>query len=148
MDQAELQIALYCILKNGNLKFTSSKKCKDNQAHCVIEIDFHHRIDFKYLTIVKRQRFENGVNRDNEKYRNVCLTLDDDDELCTPNGYGFDIKSNSSPYEIDFILPKTRTKNVKLSFRETEPAAGQGANYHALIADLKIRYSNVYDTGE
>ena len=121
--------------------------CYVDQARCVIEIDFHHRIDFKYLTIVKRQRFENGVNRDNEKYRNVCLTLDDDDELCTPNRYGFDIKSNSSPYEIDFILPKTRTKKVKLSFRETEPAPGQNSVY-ALIADLKIRYSNVYDTGK
>ena len=134
-------------MKNGNLKFALSKVCYVDQARCVIEIDFHHRIDFKYLTIVKRQRFENGVNRDNEKYRNVCLTLDDDDELCTPNRYGFDIKSNSSPYEIDFILPKTRTKKVKLSFRETEPAPGQNSVY-ALIADLKIRYSNVYDTGK
>ena len=128
-------------MKNGNLKFALSKKCKDNQAHCVIEINFHHRIDFKYLTIVKRQRFQNGVNINNEGYLNVCLTLDDDDELCTPNQYGFKSKSNSSPYEIDFILPRTRTKKVQLSFRETKPAPGMGYNYHATIADLKIRYS-------
>ena len=127
------------------MKIGFSKVCKLNKAYCVIQINFHNAIDFKYLTIVKGQRFENGINKFNERYPNVCLTLDDDDELCTPNWYGFDVKSNSPPYEIDFILPKTKTKKVQLSFRQTEPSPGS-VNYHALIADLKIRYSNVHIT--
>ena len=78
---------------------------------------------------------------DNNFYNNVCLKLDNDSnyELCTPHQYGFSTKSNSWPYEIDFILPKKNTRTVQLIFRETQnPFQG---NYHAMIADLKIYHS-------
>ena len=39
-------------------------------------------------------------------------------------------------------------KNVKLVFREVSPPPGQTGNYHAQIADLKIHYSNMYESGE
>ena len=124
------------------MKIALSEVCYSNQEKCVIEINFLNPIDFKYLTIVKwvqgtlKERFKN-------MYKNVCLTLDDDIELCTPHVYGFEDKSNSPPYEIDFIFPKTRTKKVRLSFRETQlPPQYRPGNYHAQIADLKIRYSD------
>ena len=122
--------------------------CAWGAGNCDLEIEFHNAIDFQYLTIVKRQRIQNGINIDNEFYNNACLILDDNEELCTTNGYGFDVKSNSAPYEIDFILPKKNVKKVKLMFRETEVPPGESGNYHAQIADLKIHYSNVHETGK
>ena len=124
------------------MKVGFSKVCSYNQADCVIEINFYNPIDFKYLTIVKWMNDVNLKERFKNMYKNVCLTLDDENKLCTPNWYGFDVKSNSPPYEIDFILPKTRTKKVRLSFHETQLPLGHNGNYHAQIADLKIRYSD------
>ena len=98
--------------------------------------------------MVKRQRIlENGINADNEWYNNVCVILDDNEELCTSFPYGFEYESNSPPYQIDFVFSKPKVKNVKLIFRENKPPEGQSGNYHAQVADLKIYYSDVHDNG-
>ena len=39
-------------------------------------------------------------------------------------------------------------KNVKLVFREVAAPPGQTGNYHAQIADLKILYSHIHESGE
>ena len=94
------------------------------------------------MTTAKRQRIQNEVNSDNVRYHNVCLTLDDSDQpqLCTLNDYGFDISSNSPPYEIDFVFPKQPVRKLQLSFNGDEPTNSAG-NIYALISDLKIFYN-------
>ena len=116
-----------------------SQSCND-PAKCVVDINFHSAIDFQYLTIVMRHRLRNGVTTPILKYKYYCLTLDDNDEVCTTSEYGFDEKSKSPPYEIDFVLPKRQVKNVKLSHKQSIHDIG---GYHLLIADLKIHYQNV-----
>ena len=127
-------------MSSSDLKISFSNKCQVDQTRCIIEINFHNVIDFKYLTIVKRQRLKEYDEFEIEQsYHNVCLILDDDRELCTTNGYGFDVKSNSPPYEIDFILPKRNVQKIQLHFRQLEPLNKFG-NYRAAVADLKIHY--------
>lgn len=132
------------------MKLWFSKVCELDQGNCAIEIHFFNEIDFHSLTLVKRQRIQKGGkdNKDNEWYNNVCLVLDDSDEICTSEDYGFDIKSNSPPYEIDFILPKLNVTKVQLIFRQHKPPKDQKGNYHAQVADLKIHYTKVYGSSK
>ena len=124
------------------MKIYFSNKCQVDQTRCIIEINFHNVIDFKYLTIAKRQKVsEYDEFQIEQSYHNVCLILDDDRELCTTNGYGFDVKSNSPPYEINFILPERSVQKIQLSFRQLEPLNEFG-NYRAAVADLKIHYTD------
>ena len=71
---------------------------------------------------MKRQRDPNDSEYDwmSQAYNNLCLTLDDADELCTTNNYGFDGDSHTPPYEIDFVLPKKTVSKIKLrpSFKD------------------------------
>ena len=78
----------------------------------------------------------------NDKYNDVCLTLDDNvnDQLCTTHNYGFDISSNSPPYKIDFVLPTQTVRKLQLSFNAEEPLNKRG-KIHALISDLKVFYN-------
>ena len=128
------------------MKICPSKNCEVDQTWCNVEINFHDAIDFQYLTIAKRQKITYSEFAIEQAYKDVCLILDETDELCTNHGYGFDVKSNSPPYEIDFILPKTKVRKVQLNFRQLEPLNENG-NYRAMIADLKIHYTNVYPSG-
>ena len=77
-----------------------------------------------------------------QAYNNVCLILDDNDEICTTNGYGFDGDSHTPPYEIDFVLPKTGVQKIQLSFRTHQPR-NPANHYHAMISDLKIYYADI-----
>ena len=69
----------------------------------------------------------------NYAYRNVCLTLDDGDQLCTPKNYGFDVMSDSPPYEIDFIFPRDHVRKLHLKFYD-----------NAFVSDLQIFYTEKY----
>ena len=100
----------------------------------ILLMNIQNNINFHHLTIVKRQN-------KNQFYGDVCLTLDDDDQLCTPNDYGFDISSNSSPFEIDFVLPKQNIQKLQLSFNANSPTDGSG-NILGQVQDLKIYYKS------
>ena len=73
-------------------------------------------------------------------FKRPCLNdLDDDDQLCTPNDYEFDISSNSSPFKTDFVFPKQNVQKLQLSFTADSPRNAQG-NIQGQIVDLKIYY--------
>ena len=72
------------------------------------------------------------------------MILDENDELCTTTLYGFEGDDVSSPYEIEWKLPKEKVKTVQLDFRGSN--GNPMGNPMGMIGDLKIYYTSASNT--